>query len=287
MDAIQIQPPRSSKILVKPNLLLPKMLACAHPLIVGAVCRWLLDNGCHPFVSDSPGFGSVKKISHHIGLDQILKKLDVPLVEMDEPIKISIKLANGKTGRIPVSAKALQCDAIFSVAKVKAHAQMRMTMSVKNCFGCVPGMQKAFTHAAKGGSHDLFAQYLAGLWERLPPVTGICDGIMAMNETGPIKGKPFKLGLIGACASAPALDLAILEIIGVSPKDVPLSKILLKKYPELTLDNAIFPLMKPEDFHVEGFQTPQKLASASFSPPRLLKSLLKRMWNKLNAPKTA
>lgn len=54
---------RSAHVLVKPNLLTATPLACTSPVVVAAVCRWLLDQGARVRVGDSPGFGTATAVA--------------------------------------------------------------------------------------------------------------------------------------------------------------------------------------------------------------------------------
>lgn len=273
LDATRMRPSRGARILVKPNLLMSRPLACSHPLVVGATCKWLLDKGAHVTVADSPGFGSPANVAKAIGLDDALAPLGLKTESFKKLAKIKTQAA-GRNITIPIAKKALESDMIFSVAKIKAHSQMRMTLCVKNCFGCVPGMRKAFFHALYGQSHEFFAQCLRALWKSLPPVAGIADGVTAMHVTGPSNGEPFALGILGSCANAAALDAALLEAMGIDANLVPLT---LAMAGDAGGDN-VYPLAKPADFHVNGFIIPHTLKSASFNPFRLAKSCARRIW---------
>lgn len=272
LDEARLGVARSERVLVKPNLLLAKELACAHPLVTAAVCQWLLERGALVEVGDSPGFGRVEYVARRIGLTDALRPLGLSVLPLEKPVSVSLDLDCGAKIQLPISRRALAADRLVSVAKVKAHAQMRMTLSVKNCFGCVPGLRKAMLHARAGATHQLFASVIAAVWARLPRVTGVADGVLAMHVTGPSKGRPYALGLLGASVSAPALDAAILDALGVSRASVPVqARLAYAESPE-------FPLERPENFSAEGFLVPRQLASASFNPGRLAVSLARRLW---------
>ena len=72
-ETINFRPARGMKVLVKPNLLTPRPpdhITCTHPLVVRAVCEYLLDAGCQVRVGDSPTFGKAVDIAESIGLTQ-------------------------------------------------------------------------------------------------------------------------------------------------------------------------------------------------------------------------
>ncbi len=272
---IKISP--GSRILLKPNLLAKRPLACTSPQVVSTIAKWLLDNGAKITVADSPAFGNIGTIAQATGLTSELKKLGLKVETLSGKRELAF-LVNGKKVGFPVSPRIFENNRIFSVCRVKAHSQMRLTLSVKNCFGVIPGLHKAFIHAKYGQSTEFFASCITALYKSLPPVTGIADGIVAMSGTGPVKGNPCKLELLGVCSDPVLLDLAIMKILNAPPDIIPLALSIGK-----TLDNCphAFPVNTPEDFAPNGFIMPSQLKPASFAPWHLFKSCLKRIWTGL------
>lgn len=280
LDKSAITVGQGLRALVKPNLLMAKPLGCSNPHVVAAACKWLLDKGAKVNVADSPAFGRASKVARAIGLDKTLNKLHIKVENLGDPVSISLPPdQDGVTVVFPIAKKSLECDLILSIPRIKAHSQMRMTLSVKNCFGCVPGMRKAILHTLHGKTHSYFASCLASLWQILPPVAALADGIVAMHVTGPSKGEPYRLGLLGASVSAPALDLAILEILKLDIGQIPLACELARR--GIPDGEMIYPIKRPGDFKAPGFRVPQNLKSASFSPAQLVKSLVKRTWKSI------
>lgn len=281
LDTTNISPGRGSRILLKPNLLMKTPLACTSPVLVWALAKWLLDHGAKITIADSPGFGNVKAIADAIGLSGKLKKLGLEVTTLSGKHKLNLHV-DGRCLTLPVSPKVFENDRIFSVCRIKAHSQMRLTLSVKNCFGVIPGLHKAFVHARYGDSVDFFASCIAKLFKELPQVNAIADGVLAMHVTGPSKGAPYPLGLLGACQDPVLLDLAIMEILKVAPAEIPLAK-ALNKIEEKSLKDCVYPLEGLEAFNSSGFILPKDLKPASFNPWRLARSCLKRIWTGLKA----
>lgn len=284
LDRAEFNLPPNSRVLVKPNLLMDKPLACTNPKIVACVCKWLLDNGHKIYVADSPGFGRFDYVAEKTGLLNLLKKLNVPYGSFSKSCKVMLDLKNssGRNFYVKIAEQALESDFLFSVCKVKAHKQMRVTLAVKNCFGVVPGLHKALIHARHGATHEFFSEYLVAIYKVLPQVLAFADGITAMHVTGPVDGQPFNLNLLGASKNPPALDSAIMQILNINLKErlekIPLQKALANKNLVLPVDNISFPLLKSADFNAQGFVLPETLATTSFNPLRLCKSLIKRVF---------
>ena len=272
------------RVLVKPNLLTARSLVCAAPEVTAAACAWLLERGARVEVADSPGFGRAEDVARKIGLEAALRPLKLQVRALDRPVPVRLPLpeAPGRRGaRFMVARRALECDLILSVPRVKAHSQMLLTLAVKNCFGCVSGLRKAFVHAREGRDPGCFADCLAALWAALPPVAALADGVRAMHVTGPSRGRPFALGLIGASPSAVALDEALCAVLGLAPAQTPLGAALERRMAEGCATagwRAEYPLLRPGDFDARGFELPRELAHTSFHPARFVKSCVRRLW---------
>lgn len=267
------------RLLVKPNLLMSRWLACSSAPVVGAICRWLADYGVKITIADSPGFGRGPAIARTLGLERELRPLGLSVDPMDRPVPAKMQTPFGPC-RMSISSKVLECDGIISVPRVKAHSQMLLTLAVKNCFGLVCGQNKAWIHARYGGSTGKFASCIAALWHMLPPVAALADGICAMHVTGPSKGLPYPLRLLGASAYAPALDAAICSVLGLEHEATPIGLALgnLDQDTRAMLRLPLaWPLLTPPDFSATGFELPSTLAPASFNPFRLAVSSLRRL----------
>ena len=279
LDASGVAVSPGGRVLVKPNLLMAKPLACTHPQVVAAACEWLLGHGARVEVADSPGFGRASAVAEAIGLTEALRPLGLAVAPRDRAAPVQLRLPDGGRRPFRVSRRALETDLVLSAAKVKAHSQMELTLAVKNCFGCVPGLRKALVHAREGREPELFADALAALWAALPPVAALADGVTAMHVTGPSRGEPFALGIVGASVSAPALDKALRELLGAPVP--PLERALGRRAAAgdaAARPEAAYPLLSPGECRVQGFIVPAALKHTSFRPGRLVKSLCRRAW---------
>ena len=262
-------------VLVKPNLLRAQALACAHAEVVRALCARLLDLGLKVVVADSTGFGTAAGVAKAVGLTEALRPLGLSVQALAEPRPVPLT----RGGHWGVARLALECDHIVSVPKVKAHGQLRSTLAVKNLFGCVVGLRKAVAHTRQGQDLGEFVQGVLDLYRALPPASAVVDGITAMHVTGPSGGEPFGLGLVGASASALALDTALYTVLGVGVEDMPLWRAaqqagLYGARPE----EVEYTAARPDSFDASGFVLPRHLVDISFRPHRLLWSLCRRMW---------
>ena len=267
---------RTSRILLKPNLITATngTLACTDWRLIAAAARWFLARGARVRVGDSPSFGSARSVLAAIGALPSLHALGVPVVEFRHTR--DVVLPGGK--RAALATAALECDLLVNLPKVKAHAQMGVTLAVKNYFGCLAGLQKPWWHMVHGGAQGVFSELLVELLAVLPAGVSLVDGIVAMHRTGPVHGDPFPLGLL-ACGSNPvALDTALLAVLGVDPARSPLWLAARRKGIRGTaLADLAFPLLTPAECRSSGFMTPEELSPVRFNPFRFLKNSLKRL----------
>ena len=275
LDASAWAPPRG-RILVKPNLLrAAPALSCTHPQIVRAACAWLLDHGCALTVADSPGFGTARGVAEAIGLAAALRPFGLAVTPLDDAVAVPLSFG----GAIGVARCALQADGVLSVPRLKAHGQMRVTLAVKNLFGCVPGVRKAFVHTRHGDRGHRFEGALVEVAAALPPTAALLDGVEAMHVTGPGSGKPYHLGLVGASASCVALDAVVCGLLGLTPAQVPLwAELARRAAPGALPGHAALVREGLDAFDASRFEVPGVLKPMSFRPATLLRSTVRRLW---------
>ena len=267
---------RSALILLKPNLITARMgtLACTDGKFILAVAQWFLDHGAYVSLGDSPAFGTSTSVLGKIGIADSLRKLSVKITDFKQVRTVT--LPSGTSAGIAVDA--LDCDMLVNIPRVKAHAQLRVTLGVKNLFGCMVGMRKPLWHMVHGGKCGGFTHHLAELLFVLPAGFTIVDGITAMHRTGPIGGHPFPLGII-ACSSNPvAVDSALLSVLRLEPVMSPLMQACIRMHLNGTnLDSLTFPLCAPEDLAVDSFEVPESLNSIRFNPFNFLRGIARRV----------
>ena len=213
---------KGSTVLIKPNFLAaapPDKAVTTHPLLIRAAAEYALEKGARVTVGDSSPLGSFEKIITKCGAKEALRGLPVNLEELTQSRAIA---AGGKFPTLELSARALDADVIVSLPKLKTHAQMTLTLAVKNFFGCVVGMRKPEWHFRLGENKDLFAELLVTVYRSLGPSISLMDGILAMEGDGPgTGGSPRHLGLLIASTDAVALDMAVCRMLGMDPSSLP------------------------------------------------------------------
>lgn len=214
---------RGDTVLLKPNFIAPRShrhsAAQTHPAVILEVARLLKDYGARPFVADSPAWSSAAICARVLGLTEPLRKLGVPVRQLNAPRKC--RLGPGQP-RVGISSLALDADAIINLPKFKTHQQMVATFAIKNMFGCVSGKHKALWHFREGDTAADFAGLLLGVYQYLRPALTVIDGIVAMHGQGPINGKSKPLGWLIGGLDPIACEMVCCRLSGIEPDRLPI-----------------------------------------------------------------
>ncbi|HUU50736.1 MAG TPA: DUF362 domain-containing protein [Nitrospinota bacterium] len=205
----------SDKVLLKPNFLRYKPVESAvttHPLFIKALAEVVKDAGARVIIGDSPGIGSSFSIAKKIGLLSFIKKVDGKIIEFSESQTVKTP-QNYLFRRFEIAKEVVDSDVIINVPKIKTHAQMYLTLAVKNLFGCVVGMKKTQWHFMAGRDTDYFATMLVELHKIVNPSLTIVDGITGMEGNGPGSGTPRNIGIVLGGEDCVAIDRVICEIL--------------------------------------------------------------------------
>lgn len=215
---------RGDSVLLKPNFIAPRSHRHAtqtHPAVIIGIARLLKDFGARPFVGDSPAWSNVFACVKALGLEEDLKKLSVPVRQLDKPKWCRIGAGNIKVG---ISSIALDADRIINLPKFKTHQQLVATFAVKNMFGCVSGKRKALWHFRKGGHFEDFCELLIEIFKFLNPALTIIDGVMAMDGAGPIRGRTRPLGWLIGGTEPIACETVCCKLVNIRPEELPIIK---------------------------------------------------------------
>ena len=109
-------------------------------------------------------------------------------------------------------------EVVVSMPKLKTHHWVGVTMSLKNCFGCMPGR-------VYGWPKDVF--HVRGIPESIldiaaavRPSLAIVDGIVGMEGDGPIMGDPVRSGVVVVSRDLVAADVTGARLMGMDPEKV-------------------------------------------------------------------
>jgi len=257
-----------NKVLLKVNLVAgraPEQRVTTDPSVVRAVAKAVLDAGGHPVITDSPGIDNFSKAAQKAGFMDVARELGIPCVELVDPVSLATA-PDASFHKIEVARLALESDVIINLPKMKTHAQMLLTLGVKNMFGCVVAQRKAEWHYKVGLKRDLFASLLLDIWNGTKPVFTIIDGIIGMDGFGPTNGKPFPYGVIGGAQDALVMDFWLCKMMGLKLEDFPLWQAASKRnMPQCSLNSSDLAGDFPPSHLWQGVDIP-KLVSLAVIP---------------------
>ncbi len=208
-------------ILIKPNLLdiIEENLATTHPKIVGAVIDLAKEMGASKVVvGDGSAFRrDTTSIVKLCGLSEVLEAHGVEFVDLNYDELVPVKVRDGwirNTDTLWLPRQAIEADYIVSIPKLKTHHWAGVTLSIKNLLGVIPGSRYGWTkyiiHA-----NGINATIL-GLYQSLPKVLSVVDGIIGMEGNGPLYGTPVSHGLLAMGSDPLAVDITCAQLMGFS-----------------------------------------------------------------------
>ncbi len=267
-----------NRVLLKPNLLTgsrPTKECVTRFELVYCVAQMVQEAGGKPFLGDSPAFGSAKGVAKANGYQPLIEELNLPVVEFHGQ---RYETANKDFNHLLICKEAMEADVVINLPKLKSHAQLTMTMGVKNLFGCVPGKMKAWWHMEAGKDSARFGEMLVETARAINPDLTILDGIIGHEGNGPSGGEPRQLGILGASPNVFALDRAILEILNIDPATVPTvaASQRLGLCPELA--EIDFLQLQPDQLQIRDWKLPDTLVPIDFGLPRVIKSTFRHLY---------
>jgi uncharacterized protein (DUF362 family) len=211
-------------VLLKPNFIAPRRRHYAtqtDPTVIIETAKLIKDFGARPFIGDSPAWGDTYNCVKVLEMEGPLRKLSVPVKQLDKPKWCQIGRRNTRVG---ISSVALDADVIINMPKFKTHQQLVATFAVKNMFGCVSGKRKALWHFSKGKKESSFCEFLIDIFNFLKPAVTIIDGVTAMDGRGPIRGRARPLGWIIGGTEPMALETICCRLVNIQADELPILK---------------------------------------------------------------
>ncbi len=216
---------KGKTVLVKPNILdaTGENIATTHPKFVGAVVSLLRELGPSSIaVGDGSAFRrDTASVAKSYGLDAVLNAQDVPFIDLNYDELVPVKIRDGwirSTDRLWLPKHVAEADYIISLPKLKTHHWAGVTLSLKNLLGVIPGSKYGW---AKNIIHmNGINATILGLYQSLPAVLAMVDGIIGMEGNGPLFGKPVQHGLLAMGRDPLAVDIICAQLMGFSIESI-------------------------------------------------------------------
>jgi uncharacterized protein (DUF362 family)/NAD-dependent dihydropyrimidine dehydrogenase PreA subunit len=209
---------KNMKVLIKPNILSPyppEKAITTHPAVIEELCKILKKYNADIYIGESSSYETNKGFEVS-GIGKL--KEYARIINFEAQDKRLFKFNYIK--EVPLPKILFEMDLIINIAKLKTHAFTGATLSVKNLYGCIPGMTKSSYHKLLP-SLESFSKFLIELHDKIQPGLNIIDGVWGLEGLGPgISGKPLKSNLIIAGTNAPATDIIASKIMGFEPNSI-------------------------------------------------------------------
>ena len=208
---------KGASVILKPNLVLgraPDKAVNTHPSVVRSIASLAIEAGAgRVAIGDSPGIGSAAAAAHSAGLAIVAAESGLEIMDFTPT---TIPAPDGcPFPRLVVARELLDADLVINLPKMKTHAQMLMTLAVKNLFGAVPGARKLQWHYRAGRDRRLFARMVNAVAAAIRPGLSILDAVVGMDGQGPTAGRARPVGFLAAGTDPWAVDAAVMDILGL------------------------------------------------------------------------
>lgn len=215
---------RRKSVVLKPNLVEFHRGASVNtdPRLIVAAAEALRRLGASSvMVAEGPGHRrDTEAVVVASGLQDALDDADLEFVDLNAAAVVRVPLRTRYTGlgELWVPRVLHEADVVVSMPKLKTHHWVGITLSLKNCFGCMPGR-------VYGWPKDVFhvrgiRNSILDIVAAVRPSLAIVDGIVGMQGDGPIMGEPVPTGVVVVSRDGVAADVTAARLMGMEPEKV-------------------------------------------------------------------
>jgi uncharacterized protein (DUF362 family) len=215
---------KSDHVLIKPNILWGSRSKHFHQYgvvttatLVEELIRLLREHGCENI---SIGEGTIvnKELGSNTsrgykwsGIGRVARRNGVRLIDFNRGSFTEVEL---EKSRIQIATPVLETDFLIDVPVLKAHAQTKVSLGMKNLKGCLSMRSKKDFHR-KSLDH-----LITLLNTKIRPDLTIIDGIYAMERGPDFIGTAHRTNLIIAGQDTLSCDLIGSRVIGIEASEV-------------------------------------------------------------------
>ena len=207
-------------VFVKPNFTYPvyDRGVTTSPVLLKKLLEILTKRGSRVILGESDGgyhaFKAEEGFEGH-GAYDICKELGVELVNLCKlPSKVVKSKIQGKNVEVLLPELLLNdVDCVVSVPVLKVHVMTKVTLGIKNLWGCFPNCMRILCH-------ENFERKITLIAKILNPILVVIDGLYALDEHGPMLGTPVKTDLLLASNNPVVADSLGTSIMGMNPREI-------------------------------------------------------------------
>ncbi len=217
----------NARVVLKPNLVdsIPGRPCFTAPQVTRALIQFLRDEIQVKSVVVAEGT-TFRRDPHAIlletGYREMLTQERIEFVDLnyDDLVKIPLRGGYAKMDFLFMARTVVEADALISLPKLKTHHWTRISGSIKNLFGIVPGVKYGFPKNTLH-IHGIDA-FLAELLDSLPTPKrfALVDGIVGLQGDGPLFGTPVATGALLGGGDFLAVDATCARLMGFDPAQI-------------------------------------------------------------------
>ena len=195
------------------------LTACTQPEVLRALIRCLrrLKAGTIT-VSGGSGAAQTEEVFELLGFAEVIRQEQVEFFDHNRPLFQEVSLAYGPQELVMVNPRVLEYNPVVSLAQLKVHHQVGVTLTMKNVAMSFPAADYyGHPRAHRLRPHLFFKDlhsFIAGMCQRFPFQLAIIVGNPAMIGKGPIGGKTFEAQLTIAGTDFVAVDAVGAKLLG-------------------------------------------------------------------------
>ena len=208
-----------SNVFVKPNFALPfqKPGVTTTESVVEATLSILKDRASEVYVGESDGgadsFTAEYSLRSH-GIPEICRRTGATMLNLSAGRRERIReTVNGKLIEVTLPSQLLEMDESVSIPVLKVHSVTRVSLSLKNMWGCHPDGMRLFDHMH-------LAERLALIAKVVHLRFVVVDAIYGLNRRGPMHGDPVRVGAVLVGDNPVATDATAARLMGFRAEDV-------------------------------------------------------------------
>jgi uncharacterized protein (DUF362 family) len=208
-----------TRVFVKPNYALPffKPGVTTNINVVEDLLSILKDRASEVYIGEADGgdesFTAENSLKNH-GLTEVCKKTGSEMLNLSklDQVKVSDRV-NGKKIEVPLPRVLLDMDETISIPVLKVHIVTKVSLSLKNLWGCHPSNLRLL-------DHKNLSERLALIAKSIHLRLVVVDAIYGLNKHGPMHGDIVAVGGIFVGNNPVATDAVATRLMGFDAKKI-------------------------------------------------------------------
>jgi uncharacterized protein (DUF362 family) len=199
---------KEKKVFIKVNAH-PNKIVSTDAEVVRAILEKL--KNCDVIIGGNGGISEITfKINNY---DVLANEFGAKLIDLDKDKRVLIKVPKPlKFNRFPIAKSIIDAEYVINVAKLKTHSHAKVTLCLKNLFGCIPGKIKYTIHPfINYAIHDYMQIFKSDF--------NIIDGIIG-NQHDETIPHPIRSNIVIGGYDPISVDVVGTKCMGIDPEEV-------------------------------------------------------------------